>query len=462
MAALTDLPDPLPLPTGTISGRLTVPASKSAAQRVLNLSLLSRRPLTIDNPPADEDSLAFAAVLETLGWRIEASGTVWRLKRPASLPAPSRTGGATLDCASSGTALRLLIASLSTMRGSWTITGSEQLVRRPIGGLVEALRRVGVEIALSSQSGLAGPETGLPLRIEGRPWTATEITVDASTSSQYLSALLMAAAAAPHPVTITATGLVSAPYVDLTLDWMRRFGVAVEKTDSNTFIVRPGFDPPDRVHLEGDWSSACYPMAGAALTGGTLTFEGLDPGSAQSDRGFLDVLRQMGAVEAAPQIAASVEAASEEAASAETIVVVGTGRFRGIDIDMNAMPDQVPTLAALAPFAAGPTTIRGVAHLRHKESDRLAVLAREFGKLGVPVEERDEDLGGGLMIEGVWHNTDPPQDPVTVDPEGDHRIALATAVLAARRSGVSLADSGVVAKSYAGFWQDWRRLGSER
>lgn len=453
MAALTD---PLPLPTGVISGRLTPPVSKSVAQRVLNLALLSgptlkSGALTIDNPPTDEDSLAFAAVLETLGWSIrrsapdrtapDSTAPDWRLA-PPSRP-PSR---ATLDIASSGTGLRLLLASLSTLRGSWTVTGSAQLAARPVDGLVAALRSAGAEITSPSQSGPpSGSGASLPLEIRGGEWTADEITVDASTSSQYLSALLMAAAAARHPVTITATGLVSAPYVDLTLDWMRRFGVEVEQSGRDTFIVKPGFDPPQsrtgrRVRLEGDWSSACYSMAGAALTGGTVTLEGLDPGSVQADRAFLDVLREMGA------------------ASSGNMVVAGSGKLQGLDVDMNSMPDQVPTLACLAPFAAGPTTIRGVTHLRHKESDRLAVLARELKRLGAEVEERAD----GLRIPGVWHDAAPPSDPVTVDPEGDHRIAMAVAVLAARRPGVSLADSGVVAKSYAVFWQDWRRLGSER
>lgn len=479
MAALTApdgtaLPDPLPLPTGIVSGRLMLPASKSVAQRVLNLALLSGEPLTIDNPPSDEDSLAFARALEVLGWSVaEWLEGAWRI-----IPPVEREYGATIDCASSGTALRLLTATLSTLRGVWTVTGSEQLARRPLGGLVEALRRAGVKITLPSRSGLAGPGTGLPFRVEGGPWTASEITIDASTSSQYLSALLMAAAAAKHPVTITATGLVSAPYVDLTLAWMRRFGVAVKASPVEagraTYTVDPGFRVPQsrrgkRIRLEGDWSSACYPMAGAALTGGTVTLEGLDLDSAQADRAFIDVLRQMGGVDSAPLAAPSPVASPNqtpllrEPRSGGEIVVAGTGALQGLDVDMNAMPDQVPTLAALAPFAAGTTTISGVAHLRHKESDRLAVLARELGKLGVPVEERDD----GLAIEGVWHDTDPPADPVTVDPvvidpEGDHRIAMAAAVLAARRPGVSLADPGVVAKSCARFWQDWAPLLAER
>lgn len=496
MAALTApdgtaLPDPLPLPTGIVSGRLTPPASKSVAQRVLNLALLSgptleSGALTIDNPPADEDSLAFAAALETLGWSIQRSAPDrtapdsmapgWRLA-PPSRP-PSR---ATLDIASSGTGLRLLLASLSTLRGTWTVTGSAQLAARPVGGLVAALRAAGAEITLQSQSGpsqsgqsqggaLPGSGASLPLEIRGGDWMATSITVDASTSSQYLSALLMAAAAARHPVTITATGLVSAPYVDLTLDWMRRFGVTVERQDSS-FIVHPGFDIPERVPLEGDWSSACYPMAGAALTGGRVVLDGLDPDSAQADRAFLDILRRMGAIEAAARTPAperrgsrrsgvwSGEATGEGAASSGSTTVQGTGMLRGVDVDLNTMPDQVPTLACLAPFAAGTTTISGVAHLRHKESDRLAVLARELGKLGVPVEESDDGLG----ISGVWHDTDSPEDPVTIDPVvidpgGDHRIAMAMAVLATRRPGVSVADPGVVGKSYAGFWQDWFRL----
>ena len=441
-----DRAEPLSLPTGTLDGAVTVPVSKSVSQRVLNLALLARQPLDILNPPTDDDSRAFAGALESLGWEIDESAIIetasgggesgWRLTPPATLPRKAE-----VDCASSGTAFRLLTASLSTLPGRWRLTGSEQLAARPIEDLLAALKSAGAKVRKPRGR-------SLPLKITGRAWTASELTVDASTSSQYLSALLMAAAVARppksgHPLAIHASGLVSAPYVDLTLDRMRRFGVEVEapvgEFQEGEFRVSPGLAPPQQVWLEGDWSSACYPAAAAALTGGRVVVEGLEAWSAQADRGFLDVLRQMGA---------------EVTLRDDTVIVEGTGSLTAVDVDLNSMPDQVPTLACLAPFAAGTTTIRGVAHLRHKESDRLAVLSRELTRLGAEVEERED----GLRIPGVWNQGSIPTDAVDIDPEGDHRIAMAVAVLAARRPGVRMRAAEVVEKSYAGFWQDWTNL----
>jgi 3-phosphoshikimate 1-carboxyvinyltransferase len=173
-----------------------------------------------------------------------------------------------------------------------------------------------------------------------------------------------------------------------------------------------------------------------------VRLEGVRPDSRQGDRRFVDLLLEMGA--------------RVEVAGGAVTVAGGSSGLRGIEVDLADLPDQVPTLAALASFAAGTTTIRNVPHLRLKESDRLRVMGRELRRLGAAVEERPD----GLVVEGVWASAPPPADPVTVDPHGDHRIAMSLALVGLRRPGVSVADPGVVAKSYPGFWRDLERLTS--
>jgi len=271
-------------------------------------------------------------------------------------------------------------------------------------------------------------------------------TVDAGESSQYLSALLLAALRAPEPVRVTATALASAPYVDVTLDLVREWGGSIER-DGDAYVVKPGIAARSRVEVEGDFSAAAYPAAAAALTGGEGTLRGLRGDSRQGDRGFLDLLGDMGA---------SVEW------SAETLRVRGGHALRAVEVDLGAMPDQVPTLAALAPFAAGTTRIRNVAHLRIKESDRLAAMSAELRRAGAQVEE----LADGLVIPGVWAAPEvgaglapalsppSPRPSVEIDSHGDHRIAMAMALVGLRRGGIAIREPQVVAKSYPDFWRD--------
>jgi 3-phosphoshikimate 1-carboxyvinyltransferase len=267
------------------------------------------------------------------------------------------------------------------------------------------------------------------------------VALDAGVSSQFLSALLMAATVAAGEVEIVVEQLTSHPYVDLTLDLLARFGAEVEATATGYRVQPRPLASPGAYRVEGDFSAAAYPAAAAALTGGRVTLTGLPRDSRQGDRGFLDLLAAMGArVDWRPQD--------------DAVEVAGSGRLDAVDRDLSAMPDQVPTLAALAPFARGTTVIRGVPHLRIKESDRLAAMASELGRLGATVEERPD----GLVIRGVWADADPPTSAVTVDSHDDHRIAMSLALTALRRPGVSIADPEVVAKSYPGFWNDLRSL----
>jgi 3-phosphoshikimate 1-carboxyvinyltransferase len=410
-----------------VAGELVVPPSKSVTQRYFNLALLARRPLRIVRPLVAADTRLFLAALERCGFAVAASPGAVRLT-PGMPP-----DGAEIDCGDGGTMLRLLTASLAAQPGRWRLDGSPRLRQRPVGPLVAALRGLGGEIRCLGEEGFA------PLEIRGGRLAGGAIRLDAGESSQYLSALLMAALAASGPVEVEVAALTSAPYVDLTREAVALFGGRIDGAGPGCWRAAPGLVPPTAVEVEGDYSAACYWAAAAALTGGQVLLRGLRPDSAQGDRRFLDLLARMGA---------RVEGRSEG------WEVAGGGVLTGLTADLAALPDQAPTLAALAPFARGATRIEGVPHLRLKESDRLAALAAELGRAGAEVEERPD----GLTIAGTWAGGEPPSAPVRVDPHGDHRIAMSLALVGLRRPGLAVADPGVVAKSYPGFWRDLESL----
>jgi 3-phosphoshikimate 1-carboxyvinyltransferase len=417
--------EPRAVASGRVAGEVTPPPSKSATPRALNLALLAHRPIAIERPLVAEDTELFLTALSALGWRVERADGVARLT-PGRAPASTELG-----CGNAGTMARFLTASLCTLPGEWRLDGVARLRERPVGPLVEALRELGAKIEYQAAAGF------FPLRIAGGTLRGGRVRLQAGQSSQYLSALLMASLRAAQPVEIEVTRLVSAPYVDLTLAAMASFG-ASGVAAGGVYRVEPQDFGLDRLRIEGDWSAAAYPAAAAAL-GGRVRLRGLDPRSRQGDRAFLELLARMGA---------------RILSEADGVEVKSDRPLRAIDADLSALPDQVPTLAALAPFARGTTRIRNVPHLRIKESDRLAAMAEELRRIGAAVEE----LADGLIIPGVWADSEPPRDPVTVDPRGDHRIAMSLAVAGLRRRGLRIATPQVVGKSYPGFWADFEGL----
>ncbi|MDH3525437.1 MAG: 3-phosphoshikimate 1-carboxyvinyltransferase [Acidobacteriota bacterium] len=428
---------PVAVPAGRRArGAVRPPSSKSLTQRYYNLALLARGATLVERPLRSTDCDGFLAGLRAVGCAVEDRGDAVAIRPPG---APGR---ATLDCGASGTMLRLLTASLCAVAGTWRLDGVARLRQRPLAALLEALRALGARVESLEQPGFA------PLEIRGGPLRGGAVTVDASESSQFVSALLMAGAATRHGARLRAEGLVSRPYVELTLRALARFGVAAQPAGRESargagpgvaeWAVPPTRPTGTRVRVAADASAACYPAAAAAVTGGDVTLRGLDRESGQGDVGFLAVLAAMGA---------GVEW------SGKAVRVRGR-ELRAVDVDLVAMPDQLPTLAALAPFARGTTRIRNVRHARLKESDRLAAMARELGRLGVPVGEEAD----GLAVAGCWAEGAPPADPVVVDAHDDHRIAMSCALVGLRRPGVAIARPEVVAKSYPAFWDDLRRL----
>lgn len=408
-----------------VTGRVRPPSSKSVTHRYLNLSLLAGGGTVLEHPLDSEDIRHFLDALEVMGFALGGRGS----EEVRIGPRQSDPREARLHCGNAGTMYRFLVASLATQPGRFVLDGTPRLRQRPIAALVRALRHLGAVVEYLEKEGSA------PLAVNGGSLEGGSTVLDAGESSQYLSALLMAATRARRPVEIRVDALTSTPYVDLTVDAMRLFGSAAERQPGGYRVTPSGLAPPPRLVVEGDYSAAAYPAAAAALTGGDVLLEGLRLDSAQGDRRFLGLLEEMGA---------RVESAGNG------VRVRGTGRLRALEADLSSMPDQVPTLAALAPFCVGTTTITGVPHLRLKESDRLRAMAVELAKLGVEVREEAD----GLVIQGTFAGIAPPVDEVVVETYDDHRIAMSLALVGLRRPGVVVADPGVVAKSYPAFWRD--------
>lgn len=420
--------EPFAVPSGRRAhGRLRVPPSKSLTHRFFNLALLSGSPLVIERPLFAEDTRLFLAALERCGLRVSETPEEVRLE-PGAPPAEE----VEIFCGNAGTMLRFLVATLAVLPGRWRLDGVPRLRERPVGPLVDALRRLG------GQFEYLGDEGRVPLRIEGGHLRGGTVALDAGESSQYLSAMLMAALRAPAEVVIEVPSLTSRPYVDVTIAAAAAFDGHIERVGPRAYRVRPSALRSGRVRVEGDYSAACYPAAAAALTGGEVTLAGLSPDSKQGDRELLDLLAEMGA---------------EIAWKGDDLRVRG-GELRGVKADLSSMPDQVPTLAALAPFAKGETLIHNVAHLRIKESDRLEAMATELKKLGADAREGRDSL----WLPGLWSGTEPPAETVHVDPRGDHRIAMSLALVGLRRPGVVIDHPEVVAKSYPGFWRDLQKI----
>lgn len=439
-------PLPLPLATQNVAPRGSwprLPGSKSLTQRYYNLALLGGLRLAVRHPLDSEDTRHYLQALEACGCRVErhggntfgeATSDEVRPGKTVHIDASTRGGEGQIFCGAGGTMMRFLTAALTVVPGRWHLDGIPRLRERPLGPLIDGVRQLRGDIRCLGEDGFP------PLEILGGSLQGGEVTLDAGASSQFLSALLMAALAVPQDSIIRLKALTSQPYVNLTLDAIAELGGEVEALDDETYRVRPGGLRSGEVEVEADFSAVAYPAAAAAVTGGEVRLAGLRRNSRQGDRGFLDLLERMGA---------QVHWQSGE--HGDELRVIG-GALEALDVDMSEVPDQVPTLAAIAPFANGTTVIRNVPHLRIKESDRLQAMAQELDRAGAVVRE----LPDGLEIDGIWHRQSPPSNPVVLDSHGDHRIAMSMALVGLRRPGMSVSAPGVVAKSYPSFWDHLR------
>ena len=415
--------DRVEVPAGAVArGVAHLPGSKSLTHRAYAAALLARKPVTVVGALRAEDTERFLDALEVLGFDVVRAAERIEIAPRSVAPLVGR-----IDCGDAGTLLRFLTALVTTISGEWTLDGSARLRERPLAPLLVALRQLGARIDELGAPGRA------PLRVRGGSLGAGRVRLDAGQSSQFLSALLLAGQRAPGPIEIELDALTSEPYIGLTTEVLLAFRGHVERPQPNRLRTRPSELRGGEFGVEADLSAAAYPAAAAALTGGDVLLERVRLGSHQGDRRLLTLLAEMGA----------------ELVAEERGVRVRGGALRGLQVEAGDIPDQVPTLAALAPFARGTTRITGAEHLRLKESDRLGALASELGRAGARVRE----LVDGLEIAGTWSEHDPPAERVEIDPHGDHRIAMAMALVGLRRPNLSIRNPGVVAKSWPGFWE---------
>jgi 3-phosphoshikimate 1-carboxyvinyltransferase len=420
-------------PAREVRGTVAAPASKSATNRALVLAALSRSPIEIVGPLDSEDTRALAACLSAMGAGIAVTPHGLRVGGPLSGP-PDRE--VALDAKESATAARFLTAIASATPGRFSLTGSRRLCERPQEELVAALRSAGADIEYAGERGC------LPLRIAGGSLRSGTIAVDASRSSQFLSALLLVAPALEGGLEVVSSSeIASAPYVGTTLDCLRAFGhqVSVEGPPSAAADVadRPirivaGQIATERYDVPGDYSSALPLLASCGAASGTITVTGLRWPSADADAGALPVLQEMGlSIEGRPG----------------AVTARFRGELRAVTISASRFPDAVPALAALAALAPGESRFEDIGHLRLKESDRIGSLAALLDRAGARAEAGETSL----VVGGPAPRRDAVRKLATF---GDHRIAMAAALLSLARPGFLIENPGCIAKSYPGFFRD--------
>jgi 3-phosphoshikimate 1-carboxyvinyltransferase len=408
---------------GEVEGRVTAPSSKSMTHRMLLCSALTKGRSIIRAPLDCDDTRATKRVLGDMGIKVSGEIGIWEVeggtfRRPAT----------ELHCGESGTTLRLMTAACALVDGECRLTGGSSLAKRPIRALVEGLNQFGVECECDGEYP--------PVTVKGTgAFEGGEAEIPGDVSSQFVSALLLVAPMAERPSTIKlSTQLESRPYVSMTIDAQRLFGVTAEaSSDMMSYRIEPQEYGPSEVKVEGDWSSSAYLLAAGALTG-RVSMDNLNMASSQADREIVEILNRMGA---------------RTDICGHSITLERT-QLRGIEADLSDSPDLFPVVAILCTASKGESVLRGLKRLRFKESDRLVAMVENLKRMGV--ETRQE--GDTLFIEGGSSKGR------VVDPHKDHRIAMALAVLGLVSEGeTTILDAECVSKSYPGFWGDLRSLG---
>ncbi|MDF2730409.1 MAG: aroA [Acidimicrobiia bacterium] len=402
---------------GPIDASVRPPGSKSHTIRALVLSALAEGDSLLRAPLDADDTRAARRALGLFGVDITADSDPWRVigsggaLEPAAVP---------VDVGASGLTARSVIALASLIHGTTTVVGRDRLPQRPMGGLVDALNALGVET--TSVGGY------LPVTVDGGALPGGLVTVASHQTSQFASALLLVAPLARDVMIVIPEGLEgSRRYLELTIAMMEEFGALVEQVEPGYRVETGGYRGSD-ITIEPDASAAVYPMVAAAITGGRVTIEGLGAESLQPDLAVAGVLEQMGCVVRQTGSEITVEAA--------------TDGLRPIDIDLSGSPDGALAVAVATLFADGPSRLRGLGSLRHKESDRLAALTAEITRLGAGATIEGDEL---TIVPGVLH-------PARVQSYGDHRVAMSFGLVGLCVPGIEIADPDVVAKTWPSFW----------
>lgn len=417
------LPDPLPIATrGPLAACVRVPGSKSITNRALLVAALARGGSRLSGALESDDTRAMRLCLERLGCSVGVRGDVFEVQGRNGQLAASPTP---LDVGGSGTTARFLCAAAALADGPVVIDGDGRMRERPIADLVAALTVLGARCEVLGARGCP------PVRVAGGGLAGGTARIDARRSSQYVSAILLAAPYARADVTLVAESgrVVSRPYVDLTLSVMRAFGAEAGWSGRDALRVTAGRTYAARDYaIEPDASAAAYPFCAAAIAGGRVRVEGIAPDSLQSDFRLLDVLERMGC-----RVRRGADYAEVEGPP---------GGLCAVDVDMNDLPDAALALAVVALFAKGTTRIRNVANLRIKESDRLAAAECELRRLGADACADADSLAiTPRALRGAEIHT-----------YADHRMAMAFALAGLRIPGVAIRDPGCVAKTWPGYF----------
>jgi len=418
-------------PIRRISGSITLPGSKSLSNRVLLLAMLSEGETFIENLLDSDDVRRMIDALAKLkiSYEEDRPGKKIRVKGEGGrIPVDK----AELFLGNAGTAIRPLTAALTLGHGRFVLDGIERMRERPIQDLLDGLNQLGAQVRSINNSGCPPVE----IIANGLPGGVTKLS--GAISSQYLSAILLASPYAQTPVEIRIKDhLVSIPYVEMTIRLMSRFGVNVDVSeDFKSFHINApqSYKSPKTYFVEGDASSASYFLAGAAITGGTVTVIGCGTDSLQGDAQFAKIMEMMGA---------------EVQWEANHITVRGSGNLKGIDVDMNEMPDAAMTLAVAALFAKGTTAIRNIYNWRLKETERLKAVSSELKKLGATVEEGEDYI----IIE-------PPEKLLSAEiaTYDDHRMAMAFSLAACGEVPITILDPSCVSKTFPDYFDQLSKL----
>ncbi|MGB9628721.1 MAG: 3-phosphoshikimate 1-carboxyvinyltransferase [Thermodesulfobacteriota bacterium] len=411
-------------PLKNCDAKLTIPGSKSYTHRAILISSLSKGESILINPLQCLDTEYTIQGLRKFGIKIYTKED--RIYIQGNGGEFNGNEEEKIFVGDSGTTMRFLTAFSSLKKGKTFLDGSKRMRKRPIGELLNGLRMLG--ISAYCRGGYP------PVLIDSDGLKGGKVEIKGNESSQFLSSLLMIAPYAKEDVLIEVKGnLSSKPYIDITCDVMSAFGVEVKTLGNNQFFVRGGQKYSPRIyHIEPDASNASYFFSAAAITHGRVRVENLRRDSLQGDIRFLDILKRMGCM----------------VTWGENWVEVLGNKLVGIEIDMNEMPDLVPTLAVTSAFAQGKTVIKNIGHLRLKESDRIHALAKELIKIGIHVEEGED----WLKVEGGRaHGAE-------IETYNDHRIAMSFAVAGLCVSGVKIKEEQCVNKSFPKFWETFQKL----
>lgn len=416
-------------PIARVDGTINLPGSKSVSNRALLLAALAHGTTVLTNLLDSDDVRHMLNALKALGVHYVLSDDRTRCEVQGN-GGPLRAAEALeLFLGNAGTAMRPLAAALCLGNHTVVLTGEPRMKERPIGHLVDALRQGGAQIDYLEQ------EDYPPVRLRGG-FTGGDVAVDGSVSSQFLTALLMAAPLAPQDSTIAIKGeLVSKPYIDITLNLMKTFGVEVENQAYQRFIIRGNqqYVSPGHYLVEGDASSASYFLAAAAIKGGTVKVTGIGRNSMQGDIRFADVLEKMGAT----------------LTWGDDFIACTRGELHAIDMDMNHIPDAAMTIATAALFASGTTTLRNIYNWRVKETDRLFAMATELRKVGAEVEEGHDYI----------RITPPAQlQAAEIATYNDHRMAMCFSLVALSDMPVTILDPKCTAKTFPDYFDQLARI----